>query len=69
MVFFLIMCIASFNFNLNGVEAEPVISKQFSVQISLSVQVPWKFQYIQDVWKCGRFYPFPNARNFYASCK
>ena len=29
------MCIASFNFNLNGVEAESVISKQFSVLSAL----------------------------------
>ena len=52
--FFWIMCIASFNFNVNGVEAELVISNLFSV---LSV---FKYHYLQNVQKCGNFYPFPN---------
>ena len=33
------MCIASFNFNLNGVEAESIISKQFSVVSALQVSL------------------------------
>ena len=33
------MCIASFNFNLNGVETELIISKQFSVLSALQVSV------------------------------
>ena len=49
------MCIASFNFNINGLEAELVISKLFSV---LSV---FKYHYLQDVQKIGNFYPFPNV--------
>ena len=33
------MCIASFNFNLNAVEAESIISKQFSVLRALQVSL------------------------------
>ena len=33
------MCIASFNFNLNGAEAESIISKQFSVVSALQVSL------------------------------
>ena len=33
------MCNASFNFNLNGVEAESIISKQFSVVSALQVSL------------------------------
>ena len=33
------MCIASFNFNINGVEAESIISKQFSVVSALQVSL------------------------------
>ena len=33
------MCIASFNFNLYGVEAESIISKQFSVLSALQVSL------------------------------
>ena len=37
--FFQIMCIASFNFNLNGVEVGSIISKQFSVLSALQVSL------------------------------
>ena len=37
--FFQIMCIASFNFDLNGVETESIISKQFSVLSALQVSL------------------------------
>ena len=36
---FQIMCIASFNINLNGVEAESIISEQFSVLRDLKVSL------------------------------
>ena len=38
-VFFQIKCIASFNFDLNGVETESIISKQFSVLSALQVSL------------------------------
>ena len=37
--FFQIMCIASFNFNLSGVESESIISKQFSVLSAIQVSL------------------------------
>ena len=37
--FFQIICVASFNFNLNGVAAESIISKQFSVLSALEVSL------------------------------
>ena len=56
-VFFQIMCIASFNFNLNGVEAEPIISKQFSVilRIYLTSFI------INKICKNVGLFMFPNA--------
>ena len=49
------MCIASFNFNLNGVEVESIISKQFSVLSALLVS---------SLTRCAKmwgFYQFANA--------
>ena len=53
--FFQIMCIASFTFNLNGVEEELIISKKLSV---LSVLQVSSFTRCAKIWV---FYPFPNA--------
>ena len=54
--FFQIKCIASFNFNLNGVETESIISKQFSVLSTLQVSLltrcekMWNFLFVS---KCS----------------
>ena len=50
--FFQIMCIVFFNFELNGVEAESIISKQFSLLYALQVSLlarcanMWYFLYV-----------------------
>ena len=53
-----VMCIAYFNFNLNGVEAESIISKQFSVlnilQFSLLTRCAKKWDFL-SVSKCSLF--------------
>ena len=49
------MCIASFNFNLNLAEAEPIISKQFSVLSALQFFCPltrewWRLFVMCKTW-------------------
>ena len=53
---FQIMCIASFNINLNGVEAESIISEQFSVLRDLKVSLLTRYAKMWDflsVSKCS----------------
>ena len=51
--FFQIICIASFNFNLNSVEAESIISKQCTVY---NYNLQFIFYYDQDVQKLETFF-------------